>query len=147
MAEPRSAAQEAGDPSTSPERLLELTEKHPQLQRLIVLNPSCPEVARQWILATNPWAKQAYDARGEAGEAGEASEAAPEEPSDAAEPPTAEESDHEEDPAEVSVWGDLGSAASPEPEATDTGGTSTVRIAQNAPVVPMGPAPSSPAES
>src|SRR5699024_11662207 len=95
------AAQEAGDPSTSPERLLELTEKHPQLQRLIVLNPSCPEVARQWILATNPWAKQAYDARGEAGEAGEASEAAPEEPSDAAEPPTAEESDHEEDPAEV----------------------------------------------
>ena len=147
MAEPRSAAQEAGDPSTSPERLLELTEKHPQLQRLIVLNPSCPEVARQWILATNPWAKQAYDARGEAGEAGEASEAAPEEPSDAAEPPTAEESDHEEDPAEVSVWGDLGSAASPEPEASDTGGTSTVRIAQNAPVVPLGPAPSSPAES
>ena len=55
----RSAAQEAGDPSTSPERLLELTEKHPQLHRLIVLNPSCPDVARQWILATNPWAKTA----------------------------------------------------------------------------------------
>ncbi|WP_441447097.1 variant leucine-rich repeat-containing protein, partial [Brachybacterium alimentarium] len=61
MAEPRSSAEEARDPSTPPERLLELTEKHPQLQRTIVLNPSCPEVARSWILATNPWAKKAYD--------------------------------------------------------------------------------------
>ena len=26
-----------------------------------MLNPSCPEVARSWILATNPWAKKAYD--------------------------------------------------------------------------------------
>lgn len=61
MAEPRSTAQEASDPSTTPERLLELTEKHPQLQKSIVLNPSCPEIARKWILATNPWAKKAYE--------------------------------------------------------------------------------------
>ncbi|WP_422116749.1 hypothetical protein [Brachybacterium sp. UNK5269] len=61
MAEPRSTAQEAADPSTSPERLLALAEKHPQLHRLLVLNPSTPEVARQWILATNPWARRAYD--------------------------------------------------------------------------------------
>ncbi|MFE7604561.1 hypothetical protein ACFU1Q_05240 [Brachybacterium paraconglomeratum] len=62
MAEHRSTAEEAADPGTSPERLLELTEKHPQLHRLIVMNPSAPEVARQWILATNQWAKQAYEA-------------------------------------------------------------------------------------
>lgn len=61
MAEHRSTAEEAADPGTSPERLLELTEKHPQLHRLIVMNPSAPEVARQWILATNQWAKQAYE--------------------------------------------------------------------------------------
>src|SRR5699024_7404825 len=62
VADPRSTIEEAGDQPTRPERLLELTEKHPQLHRLIVLNPSCPEVARRWILATNPWAKQAYEA-------------------------------------------------------------------------------------
>lgn len=62
VAEHRSTAEEAADPGTSPERLLELTEKHPQLHRLIVMNPSAPEVARQWILATNQWAKQAYEA-------------------------------------------------------------------------------------
>ena len=62
MAEHRSTAEEAADPGTSPERLLELTERHPQLHRLIVMNPSAPEVARQWILATNQWAKQAYEA-------------------------------------------------------------------------------------
>jgi hypothetical protein len=51
---PRSPAEEAQDPSTSPERLMELTERHPQLHGLLVDNPSCPDVARQWILATNP---------------------------------------------------------------------------------------------
>ncbi|UEJ82104.1 hypothetical protein Bra3105_14850 [Brachybacterium halotolerans subsp. kimchii] len=51
---PRSPAEEAQDPSTSPERLMELTERHPQLHGLLVENPSCPDVARQWILATNP---------------------------------------------------------------------------------------------
>lgn len=61
MGEHRSTAQEAEDPGTSPERLLELTEKHPQLHRLLALNPSTPDVARQWILATNPWAKKAYE--------------------------------------------------------------------------------------
>lgn len=50
---PRSPAEEAQDPSTSPERLMELTERHPQLHGLLVENPSCPDVARQWILATN----------------------------------------------------------------------------------------------
>ena len=64
MAEHLSTAEEAADPATSPERLLELTERHPQLHRLLVSNPSTPEVARQWILATNPWAKKAFEAGG-----------------------------------------------------------------------------------
>lgn len=51
---PRSPAEEAQDPSTSPQRLMELTERHPQLHGILVDNPSCPDVARQWILATNP---------------------------------------------------------------------------------------------
>jgi hypothetical protein len=66
VAEHRSTAEEAADPGTSPERLLELTERHPQLHRLIVMNPSTPDVARQWILATNPWAKQAFETDGTA---------------------------------------------------------------------------------
>ncbi|ATG55611.1 hypothetical protein CFK41_13130 [Brachybacterium ginsengisoli] len=136
MAEPRSAAQEASDPSTRPERLVELTEKHPQLQKLIVLNPSCPEVARQWILATNPWAKQAY-------EASLASE---------------QEEPDEPEPDESSVWGDLGASSA---AVTDTAPqeipeeapTSSVRIAPDAGVVPLGasspvsPAPVSPASA
>lgn len=123
MAEPRSTAEEAGDPSTSPERLLELTEKHPQLHRLIVQNPSCPEVARQWILATNPWAKQAYEAS-------------------RAEEPGAVEADAE-DPDEVSVWGDLGartavSTDTAPQELPEEAPTAPVRIAENAGVVPLG---------
>ncbi|MDN5899138.1 MAG: hypothetical protein L0H74_03635, partial [Brachybacterium sp.] len=126
MAEPRSAAEEAGDPSTSAERLLELAERHPQLHRLIVLNPSCPEVARQWILATNPWAKQAY----------EASLSVPQED-------PADEDPGAEDPDAVSVWGDLGTgtAAAPDGAAQDLperSSTGSVRIAQNAGVVPLG---------
>lgn len=142
MAEPRSAAQEARDPSTSPERLVELTEKHPQLQKLIVLNPSCPEVARQWILATNPWAKQAYEA---------SCAAEPEAPEDGPEPDAAE-------PDEASVWGDLGLSSA---AATDTAPQEvpkqtparSVRIAPDAAVVPLGaaspvsPAPVSPASA
>ncbi|MFC7463274.1 hypothetical protein [Brachybacterium sp. GCM10030252] len=62
MTTPRSRAEEAQDPNTSPERLLEITQRHPQLHGLVVRNPSCPEVARQWILATNPWAKDSFDA-------------------------------------------------------------------------------------
>ncbi|HEX7351686.1 hypothetical protein [Brachybacterium sp.] len=126
MAEPRSAAEEAGDPSTSPERLLELTEKHPQLQKLIVLNPSCPEVARQWILATNPWAKQAY----------EKSLAPATDP----EPGAGAEED-EEDRDAVSVWGDLGTPSAS--SGSDAAPASSVRIARNAGVVPLGPAASS----
>lgn len=133
MAEPRSAAEEADDPSTSPERLLELTEKHPQLHRLIVLNPSSPDVARQWILATNPWAKQAYDASHSA------------DPGDAA--PTDDAAAAEEDLDAVSVWGDLGTGAtatasdSAPPEIPDETPTASVRIAENAGVVPLGASP------
>lgn len=131
VTEPRSAAEEARDPSTTPERLLELTEKHPQLQKLIVLNPSCPEVARQWILATNPWAKAAFEesssgaaeapraetsdetredespARSREDESpGESDES--DEGGDAEEPrDSGEEPDESDEPDEVSVWGDF----------------------------------------
>ncbi|GAA4529784.1 hypothetical protein GCM10023160_29560 [Brachybacterium paraconglomeratum] len=158
MAEPRSAAQEAGDPSTSPDRLLELTEKHPQLQRTILLNPSCPEVARQWILATNPWAKRAYEESLEQKDsapessapeasAQSTSEQSPVEEGTAAEEPPEAAGSESEDPAAVSAWGDFGddafwdeenSAVEPEP----TPPTSSVKIARDAGVVPLGPAPS-----
>lgn len=169
MAEPRSAAQEAEDPSTSPDRLLELTEKHPQLHRLIILNPSCPDVARQWILATNPWAKQAYEQNLEVA----AGDDAPAEAAGTAAEPVADDTDDAptalhpavpndgtdetaernapspaaEDSAAVSAWGDFGDdafwddgrpAVVPEPAPS----TSSVRIAQDAGVVPLGPAPS-----
>ncbi|PWH07625.1 hypothetical protein DEO23_03100 [Brachybacterium endophyticum] len=61
---PRSPAEEAKDPSTPPERLVELTERHPQLQSLILANPSCPDVARQWILASNPRLRSRAEADG-----------------------------------------------------------------------------------
>src|SRR5699024_3962177 len=62
VTQPRSPGDEASDPDTSPERLLELTQQHPQLHEQIVTNPSCPDAALQWILATNPSAKEAYEA-------------------------------------------------------------------------------------
>ena len=140
MAEPRSEAEEAGDSSTSPERLVDLTEKRPQLHRLIVLNPSCPDVARQWILATNPWAKQAYEAS-LAEDAGETAAS-----------PADEEA---EDGEAVSVWGDLGTstgAAAGAAASADTAPqeipretpTAPVRIAQDAGVVPLGASPAEP---
>lgn len=169
----RSAAQEAGDPSTSPERLLELTEKHPQLHRLIVLNPSCPDVARQWILATNPWAKTAYEQSLQSPE-GESSSAAgavsdgdadeddleptalhpvvPDEPAAHDEPSPAPAPEPEPEPAPedaeaVSAWGDFddstlwGSTAAAAPAAEPAAaGSSSVRISQDAGVVPLGPA-------
>lgn len=144
VAEPRSTIEEAGDPHTGPERLLELTEKHPQLHRLIVLNPSCPEVARQWILATNPWAKQAYE-ESLAGTPG-----APEEPSEAPGEPDEAES---EDPDAVSVWGDLGAAAASSDAAQEAPAQSAapgVRLSENSRVVPLGATPptaSSPASA
>ena len=173
MAEPRSAAQEAADPSTSPERLLELTEKHPQLQRLILLNPSCPEVARQWILATNPWAKRAYEENVEAEDdaptalhpamGDEDTHVSGVSPAGISAPPSDATSDAMpgatpgplsepatealQDPAAVSAWGDFGddafwgegdSAVEPAPGSP----TSSVRIARDASVVPLGPAPS-----
>ncbi|ASK66387.1 hypothetical protein CFK39_11810 [Brachybacterium avium] len=129
MAQARSAAEEAGDPSTSAERLLELTEKHPQLHRMIVLNPSCPEVARQWILATNRWAKQAYEASLPAVAADEGP-ALP------------------EDPEGASVWGDLGTIPAADADADAAGQspseaptTASVRIAEHAGVVPLGASP------
>lgn len=183
----RSAAQEAGDPSTSPERLLELTEKHPQLHRLIVLNPSCPDVARQWILATNPWAKKAYEQSLEApeDESGSAADEIADEGADeddleptALHPVVPDEPAAHDDPSPapppepapedaeaVSAWGDFddaslwgssaAAASSPEPAAPDAPNapasssapsapsaqsSSSVRISQDAGVVPLGPA-------
>ena len=127
MAETRSAAEEARDPSTTPERLLELTEKHPQLQKLIVLNPSCPDVARQWILATNPWARAAFEestsGAGETPQAEDHAEARedktpatsredegagePDERGDSDESSDPDESDESDEPHEVSVWGNF----------------------------------------
>ena len=165
----RSAAQEAGDPSTSPERLLELTEKHPQLHRLIALNPSCPDVARQWILATNPWAKKAYEQSLEAPEDESGSAAneiadegadeddleptalhpvVPDEPAAHDDPsPAPPPEPAPEDAEAVSAWGDFDDASlwgrtavaapSAEPAAA---GSSSVRISQDAGVVPLGPA-------
>ena len=148
----RSAAQEASDPSTSPERLLELTEKHPQLQRLIVLNPSCPNVAREWILATNPWAKTAYeqaqqtpqvplpeDDDEDAGEPTALHQVVPEQPAPAAPPVPA-------DPDGASPWGDFGdediwAGADSTSEPAPAPPAPSVRISQDAGVVPLGPAP------
>src|SRR5699024_1744471 len=90
----------------------ELTEKHPQLHRLIVLNPSCPDVARQWILATNPWAKKAY----------EQSLEAPEDESGSAADEIADEDDleptalHPVVPDEPAAHDDPSPAPPPEPE-------------------------------
>ena len=121
MAEHRSTAEEAADPGTSPERLLELTERHPQLHRLIVSNPSTPEVARQWILATNPWAKQAPDEATpdeDAGGEDSAEEGAAEDEDDPDEgeptqlhqavPDESPEEEHSEEPDDsASAWGDF----------------------------------------
>lgn len=158
---PRSAADEARDPTTSPDRLLELTQKHPQLQGLIVTNPSCPEVAKEWILATNPWAKGLHDQQqGSAVDEGSAipepeSAAGPdvaagsevaEEPESAPGPETAR------DPDAVSAWGDLfeqppaptpgpsaDEPAAPEPEPSAEQSPS-VHVTSDSGVVPLGPA-------
>lgn len=153
MEEPRSAAQEASDPSTSPERLLELTEKRPQLHRLLVLNPSTPAVAREWILATNPWAKRAHEETAQQAPAGDHApedDQVPEDDrvSESERPPEPEAAPAE--PDEVSVWGDFSEdavwgdaettpapAPAPAPPVTPT---PTVRIAKDAGVVPLGPA-------
>lgn len=140
MADPRSTIEEAGDPHTRPERLLELTEKHPQLHRLIVLNPSCPEVARQWILATNPWAKQAYEASLDDAPEGAEASGEPEGPGESEDP----EDPGIEDPDAVSVWGDLGTAAAPAAAAQETptpSSPSGVRLSENSRVVPLGATP------
>ena len=84
MTTPPGAADEARDPGTSPERLLALTQQHPELHADIVRNPSCPEPARSWILATNPEAAARY------GEGRSEAEAATDEP--AADGPTGDES-------------------------------------------------------
>lgn len=107
---PRSAEQEARDLSTSPQRLLELTQQHPQLHRLIVLNPSCPAVARDWILATDPEAKRLFDAQQQA---------------------------DEPDPDGVSVWGDIFDQPSAPPP---VGRPQTVQVATDRGVVPLGAA-------
>ena len=143
MAEPRTTADEAADPSTSAERLLELAEKHPQLHRLLVMNPSTPDVARDWILATNRWAKQAYDA-------------AAEQPTAGFDPVPDEGPAQPEEPEEVSAWGDFGdedvwgpsTGGIPAADEPATAESAPVRIPEGAGVVPLGPAdgPTQPAE-
>lgn len=119
MTTPRSAAEEARDPSTSPDRLLELTRDHPELQAVIVSNPACPAVAREWILASNPEVQQLFHAdelpRGGQPPAG------PDEP----------------DPDGVSVWGDIFDQPAPP---TPVGRSQTVQVASDRGVVPLGTA-------
>lgn len=110
MTTPRSAEQEARDPSTSPQRLLELTQQHPQLHRLIVVNPSCPAVARDWILATDPEARQVFDAQ---------------------------QQTDDPDPDGVSVWGDIFDQP---PAPIPVGRPQTVQVATDRGVVPLGAA-------
>ncbi|MCW1806636.1 hypothetical protein OLY84_15280, partial [Brachybacterium squillarum] len=99
MTTPRTPEQEARDPRTAPERLLELTQSHPELHDAIVTNPSCPEAARSWILATNPSAKQAFEqSAGSAPEAGSPS-AAEADAAPAAEPETGSETETDAAPA------------------------------------------------
>lgn len=98
MTTPRTPEQEARDPRTTPERLLELTQSHPELHDAIVTNPSCPEAARSWILATNPAAKQAFEqSAGSAAEAGSPvaaeADAEPAGAAPAAEPETGSDTD------------------------------------------------------
>lgn len=161
---PRSAADEARDPGTSPDRLLDIAHRHPQLHGIVVLNPSCPAVAREWILATNSWARTAYE------QAQEQETASQEKPQDEAGTDTAEEKHEEgeedEEIDEASVWGDLAGllpeespteenvsapppvasprpasapAPAPAPAGTSTASGQTVRIAPTSAVVPLGP--------
>ena len=53
-------AEQARDSSTSPERLGELADMHPELHPLLLANPSCPTDVRAWILTTNPEAGRAW---------------------------------------------------------------------------------------
>ena len=124
---PRSAAEEARDPSTSPDRLLELTRDHPELQAVIVSNPACPAVAREWILAINPEVRQLHQHAQPP-----SSEQAPPEPS--ADPPGEVE---EPDPDGVSVWGDVFDRP---PAPTPVGRSQKVQVAADRGVVPLGAA-------
>ncbi|WP_114855095.1 hypothetical protein [Brachybacterium sp. YJGR34] len=152
MAEPRSAAEEAGDPSTAPERLIELTESRPQLHRLLVLNPSTPEVAREWILATDPWAREAYDAHRAAGQDAADEDEGPATEEHPVQRPrlTPTSAPAWEDIPDEPVWGDFLGASTPLPAGPDQSPILTppsaeshgVRIADTDAVVPLGPAPS-----
>ncbi|MGP9538641.1 variant leucine-rich repeat-containing protein [Brachybacterium sp. AOP43-C2-M15] len=167
MREPRSTAQEAEDPSTDPDRLLELARKHPQLHRLLVLNPSTPEVARQWILATDPWAKRAYEDSREARPEDAAADGAgvedagveeptaamdpvPEDPAPNRTPPPAPPpAPMPDDPDLVSAWGEFpddvvwgGAGTTSEDSPTAPARTAPVRVSEEAGVVPLGPVPS-----
>lgn len=53
-------AEQARDSSTSPERLGDLADMHPELHPLLLANPSCPTDVRAWILKTNPEAGRAW---------------------------------------------------------------------------------------
>lgn len=110
MAEPRTTAQEAVDPSTSPERLLELAQHHPELQVPLVLNPSTPQVAKDWILATSAEAREALD------ETRRTPAAPGEDPDATRRHPVVTDSPAFEAGPETSAWGDLASPVAPSPD-------------------------------
>lgn len=151
MAEPRTTAEEAADPATSPQRLLELAQHHPELQVPLVLNPATPQVARDWILATSPEARQALE---------QAEGAEPSADPDATRRhPIVTDSPAFESGPETSAWGDLASTTGSAPSAADPEATAawtpvpqepqaqapsaapgpagTVRIAPSSGVVPL----------
>ncbi|MEE1651572.1 DUF6636 domain-containing protein [Brachybacterium sp. J144] len=165
MAEPRTTAEEAADPATSPERLLELAQHHPELQVPLVLNPATPQVAKDWILATSPEARQALEqaegARGKEGEEGTVGAEPSDDPDATRRHPIVTDSPAFESGPETSAWGDLASAPDSTPSAADpeataawtpvpqevpapaaattaaAGPTGTVRIAPSSGVVPL----------
>lgn len=62
MAAPSDYAQ-ARDPRTAPVRLHELALSQPELQPLVMLNPSCPADLAEWIRQTNPTARRVLEER------------------------------------------------------------------------------------
>lgn len=145
MAEPRTTAEEAADPSTSPERLLELAQHHPELQVPLVLNPSTPQVAKDWILATSPEARQAHEqAQGAEGAVGtEPSE----DPDATRRHPIVTDSPAFESGPETSAWGDFASPLAPAPALEETAAWTPAPQEPQSPAPPPAPTAPSPAPS
>lgn len=56
---------EARDPGTTSDRLFALAQDHPELHAALVRNPHLPDVARHWILTTNPEVRADFEAEAE----------------------------------------------------------------------------------